>query len=118
METTVIKKSSKILSNFHKSSVDDHTIYRGTNFRGVSRNGRSSWQILTMIDGHKVYLGTVDNIFKAALLYDLVTIQTKGLKAKVNFNYSKLELLALFLLPSIIGLKMDTSKRVHFAHGS
>ena len=25
-------------------------LYRGTNFRGVSRNGRCNWQILTMVD--------------------------------------------------------------------
>lgn len=64
-----------------------------------------------MVDGQKVYLGTVDNIFKAAVLYDIVTIQTKGLRAKCNFNYTKLELLAMLLLPSIMSLKQDVSKR-------
>jgi len=51
---------------------DDLQDYRGTNFRGVSRNGRCNWQILMMVDGYKMYLGTVDNIFKAAVLFDLV----------------------------------------------
>lgn len=48
--------------------------YRGTKFRGVSRNGRNSWQILTMIDGRKVYLATVDNIINAAIIYDILSI--------------------------------------------
>lgn len=44
--------------------------------------------MLTMIDGEKVYLGTVDSLLKAAILYDIVSIQMKGLKAKTNFIYT------------------------------
>jgi hypothetical protein len=60
-----------------------------------------------MIDGIKIYMGTVDNIFKAAILFDIVTIQNRGLKAKVNFCYTKLELLAMLLLPNLTYLKKD-----------
>ena len=49
-------------------------MYRGTAFRGVSRNGKESWQILTMIQGGKAYLATVDNIYYAAILYDILSI--------------------------------------------
>lgn len=80
-------------------------MYRGTNFRGVSRNGKCNWQILSMIDGQKVYFGTVDNIFKAAVLYDIVSIQSKGLKAKTNFFYSRNELIALMSLESLMHIK-------------
>jgi hypothetical protein len=48
--------------------------YRGSNIRGVSKNGRCNWQILSMCDGSKFYLGTVDNILKAAILYDIFCI--------------------------------------------
>ena len=48
-----------------------------------------------MSDGGKFYLGTVDNILKAAILYDIFTIQAKGIKAKTNFNYNCKELRAI-----------------------
>ena len=86
---------------FNKSN----NLYRGTNFRGVSRNGRCNWQILTMIDSKKIYLGTVDDILKAAILYDLVSIQVKGLKAKTNFIFTKKELLAVLQLDSLMSIK-------------
>ena len=58
-----------------------------------------------MIDGQKVYLGTVDNILKAAILYDLVSIQAKGLKAKTNFIYTKKELIVILFLRSLMQIK-------------
>ena len=45
--------------------------FRGTNFIGVSRNGKRNWQIISMFKGSKFYLGTVDNMLKAATLYDI-----------------------------------------------
>ena len=44
-----------------------------------------------MNEGAKAYLGTVDNILKAAILYDLFSIQAKGMKSKTNFNYTRRE---------------------------
>lgn len=58
-----------------------------------------------MNDGGKYYLGTVDNILKAAILYDIFTIQAKGVKAKTNFNYSRRELAAVTKVPCLIGIK-------------
>jgi len=54
-----------------------------------------------MINGEKVYLCTVDNIFKAAILYDILSIQTKGLRAKTNFIYTKLEIIAIFQIRNL-----------------
>jgi hypothetical protein len=42
--------------------------------RGVSKNGRHKWQIMSMSEGVKIYLGTVDNILKATILYDIFFI--------------------------------------------
>ena len=72
------------------------TYYRGTEFRGVSRNGRNSWQIQLMINRQQFYLATVDNIILAALIYDITSIQSKGLQSKTNFSYTRAELLAIF----------------------
>ena len=71
-----------------------HNKYRGSIYRGVSRNGKS-WQILIMIDSEKIYLCTTNDPHIAALLYDIVVIQAKGLNSKVNFMYSKDELLSI-----------------------
>ena len=49
-----------------------------------------------------MYLGTVDNILKAAILYDVVSIQAKGLKAKTNFIYTKKELIVILFLKSLM----------------
>ena len=74
VDALILKSCPKISQGFNEHFRNQSKYYRGTNFRGVSRNGRCNWQILTMIDGQKVYLGTVDNILKAAILYDIVSI--------------------------------------------
>ena len=58
-----------------------------------------------MIQGGKAYLATVDNILYAAILYDMLSIQTKGVKAKTNFNYTKKELLALLSMDSLLWVR-------------
>lgn len=68
----VIKNNPKAVD--YKIDIKDHLSYRGTSFRGVSKNGRCNWQILTMLSGNKVYLATVDSILKAAILYDILSI--------------------------------------------
>ena len=45
-----------------------------------------------MLNGRKFYLGTVDNMMKAAILYDIFSLQTKGLSGKTNFNYTVREI--------------------------
>lgn len=105
----VLKSCPKISQGFQEQL--QSRVYRGTNFRGVSRNGRCNWQILTMIDGQKVYLGTVDNILKAAILYDIVSIQSKGLAAKTNFIYRKCEIIAVLMLQNLMQIK---EKGMHY----
>lgn len=78
--------------------------YRGSLYRGVSRNGKS-WQVLIMIDSEKIYLCTTDNPHMAAKLYDYVIIQAKGLSSKLNFSYTKSELLAILFEQSIVEVK-------------
>lgn len=58
-----------------------------------------------MIDGDKFYVGTVDDMHKAAVIYDVLSIQTKGRKAKTNFNYTKNELLSILQLKKLSNTK-------------
>jgi len=98
MNKIVISGSQK--QNLSKFHVD----FRGSIYRGVSRNGRA-WQILIVIDSERVYLCTTNDPQTAALLYDIAVVQIKGMRAKVNFKYTKLELLAILFTPSLIELK-------------
>ena len=47
----IIRCCPKISQSLGEYLPQNSELYRGTNFRGVSRNGRCNWQILTMIDG-------------------------------------------------------------------
>ena len=55
----------------HHANIRDN--FRGSNYRGVSVNGKS-WQILILIDSEKYYLCTTDDQEIAAKLYDIVII--------------------------------------------
>ena len=77
-------------------------------YRGVSRNGLS-WQVMSMIDCQSVYLATTKDPIEAALIYDIVNLQTKGMMARVNFNYSARELLAILLSEPLHRLKMKSA---------
>jgi hypothetical protein len=81
--------------------------YKGIHLRGVSKNGRCNWQILSQNENTKTYLGTVDNILKAAILYDILSIQAKGLKAKTNFSYTRTELNSVMTLQDISSIKSN-----------
>ena len=67
----------------------------GPFFRGVAKNGKTGWQIMCMIRGTSIFIGTVDNVNMAALIYDLIAIQSNGLNLKSNLSYSKLDIIAV-----------------------
>ena len=64
-----------------------------------------------MIDSEKIYLCTTDDPYQAALLYDIVIIQAKGLSSKINFDYSKTELLAILFEKSIVQVKKQKADK-------
>ena len=97
------KRGQNITGN--KYTEEDVEKFRGTKLRGVSKNGRNNWQILCFEESNKVYLGTVDDIVKAALLYDIFSIQFKGRKAKTNFSYTMRELIAIMSIQSLMSIK-------------
>ena len=64
---------------------------------------------MSMLQGGKEYLATVDSIEHAAILSDLLTIQNRGVKARTNYNYTKRELLALFSMDSLLQVREPMS---------
>ena len=63
----VIKPHQKVFKG------DNLSNFRGSRFRGISKNG-NSWQILVMVNRKKKYLGTLPSEEKAAKFYDKVAI--------------------------------------------
>ena len=43
-------------------------------YRGVARNNNAGWQVLAMIKGQQYFVGTVENVNLAAVIYDLILI--------------------------------------------
>ena len=59
---------------------------RGSNFRGVSVNGKK-WQVMVMGFGKKRYYGGIKDEYEAAKLYDKYAILTQGVGVSI-YNIS------------------------------
>lgn len=75
--------------------------FRGSKYRGISKNG-NSWQILLMVNRKKKYLGTLQSEELAAKFYDKVAIQYQGAKAKTNFPYNKQQVMQILRLQPLL----------------
>ena len=75
--------------------------FRGSKYRGISKNG-NSWQILLMVNRKKKYLGTLQSEELAAKFYDKVAIQYQGSKAKTNFPYNKQQVMQILRLQPLL----------------
>ncbi|TNV83479.1 hypothetical protein FGO68_gene3610 [Halteria grandinella] len=92
------KNAGKTKTSIQNSS---QQVFRGSQFRGISKNGGSSWQVLVMVNREKKYLGSMPNEEGAARLYDRVVIQQQGLKAKTNFSYTRDDLAQILKMRSL-----------------
>ena len=94
-------RDSIVQRSFSKSfKGDEKDNFRGSKFRGISKNG-NQWQVLLMFQGQKKYFGTLKEEIEAARFYDRVSIQYHGIKAKTNFNYTKEEVMDILAVPLI-----------------
>ncbi len=84
------KRTNEVVISAHKKVFKGANVnnFRGSRYRGISKNG-NSWQILLMVNRKKKYLGTLPTEELAAKFYDKVAIQYQGAKAKTNFPYNK-----------------------------
>ena len=60
---------------------------RGSKFIGVLKNG-SCWQVSSRSSSQQRYLCSVDDEEVAAVLNDVISIQTRGKEGKTNFDWS------------------------------
>ena len=61
-------------------------IYRGSKYRGVSKNGKT-WQVLIMINRNKNYIGNFQSEEEAAKAYDEYAMKFHKNKARLNFSH-------------------------------
>ena len=61
-------------------------IYRGSKYRGVSRNGKT-WQVLIMVNRNKNYIGNFKSEDEAAKAYDEYAMKFHKNKARLNFAH-------------------------------
>ena len=61
-------------------------IYRGSKYRGVSRNGKT-WQVHIMINRNKNYIGNFKSEDEAAKVYDEYAMKFHKNKARLNFSH-------------------------------
>ena len=102
-----LKENFIILNAYDKKhhKVDESDIaFRGSEYRGVSKNGKS-WQVFIIADKQILHVGKLRDPLLGAFIYDIATIQTKGLKSRINFNYTKSELLAILNIGSFMNIK-------------
>lgn len=71
--TEDMRKPVLYLKNKKTKSENPADAHRGTEYRGVSRNGKQ-WQVLMMIDQEKIYLCSISDKTAAAKLYDIASI--------------------------------------------
>ena len=65
--------------------------FRGSNYRGVSANGKS-WQVFIVINKWKWYAGCVEKEEKAASIYDRLAIIFHGLKVRIKILWHRQKL--------------------------
>ena len=90
LQLPVLYRSPKILMR-HNQPVKQ----RGSPFIGVSRNNSHSWQVMFKYNQKRIYLCVQDDLEQAALVHDIANLQIKGLEAKTNFTYNKLQLCSM-----------------------
>ena len=56
-------------------------------------------------------MGKLIHPIVGAFIYDIATIQTKGLKSHVNFNYTKYDLMAILESENFMNLKTNTANQ-------
>ncbi|TNV81277.1 hypothetical protein FGO68_gene5971 [Halteria grandinella] len=112
-----------IIKSFNKkpkcSTLQSHVdseAFRGSRYRGISKNGRNSWQVLVMVNRNKKYVGAIYDELKAARIYDQIAIQYQGIAAKTNFAYTKAEIIDILKMkPVLMGGGEDSQHQDHLS---
>ena len=82
-----------------QESGDEQTSYLGV------FNNLCSYQVMVRVRSKAFYMGQSDDPKVAAYLHDILKIQHEGMGAKVNFQYSGTELLAILHSKCLVDIR-------------
>ena len=61
---------------------------------------------MAMVDGRQQFIATVASKHMAAMVHDIVQIQSKGIKkVKANFDYTMLDILGILIIGSLLDFR-------------
>ena len=72
--------------------VNGNASRRRSAYIGISRNS-SNWQALINVKDKKKYIGTFTDELEAAKTYDLFAMTLQGNRSKLNFDYTRNEVI-------------------------
>jgi hypothetical protein len=71
----------------------------------VTKNGLKGLQAMITVNQQRTYLGTHNNLTQVERIYDVANIQNKCFQARVNYDYTKAELLAILFEKSLVWIR-------------
>ena len=101
VNTSVDDLDEEIAIKFFPQKPTARSRLEGPFYRGVAKNGNTGWQIMCMVRNKQFFIGTVDNVNLAALIFDLISLQSNGLDTKPNFTYTKLDVIAVLSIEQV-----------------
>lgn len=115
LDQSLIDLTQQILSKEHDQSIlkkvsvkhQSKSHYRDatyqSEYRGVTRNGNTGWQIMAMVEGRQQFIATVSSKQMAAMAHDIVQMQSKGIKKiKANFDYTMEDIIGILIVGSLL----------------
>ena len=77
--------------------------FRGLNFKD------QGWHVYVTFNKQTQFVTSFQDQFLAALTYDVMSIQCRGLDARTNFNYRLIDVISILTLPNILDFKLITN---------
>ena len=85
-------------------------ISSGEQYLGVFNN-ICHVQVMARVDNRNLYFGQCEDPQLAAFMYDIIKIQSEGMSAKVNFEYNRLQLLAILFEQSLVQIRDEFQQK-------
>lgn len=61
----------------------------------MTRNCKYYWEVKSQVKNRQTFISTFDEQESAAVIFDLIQLQRKGISSRANFKYSLSELMAI-----------------------
>ena len=79
-------------------------------FRGLSRKDRG-WHVYIKVNKNCKFVGSFQDKLLAAIIFDITSIQLRGLDAVTNFNYRLVDFLGILTVGNLLDFNMISSMK-------